>query len=434
MKRHGFVLTTLAVGAFILVLILLFGRAGDEACPAVGHVAMGSVEPQLSHESPLVTACYVENCAPVPTVRSAGNERLAPRMFSHVVQSGGLRIKGADTAVLSDFRVTGAPIRSSMTAYQAPSLSAGAFSLNALALSTVRPAVVELPPVSTAALGFGAATAGGPLISAEWDALSVLAGESPSSMLFFKDFLQPPPINEMNAARERGAVPLVTWEPWAWDEGLEQPRYALDRIARGDFDAYLTQWGEALAAWGSPVQLRFAHEMNGDWYPWAEGVNGNQSGDYVQAWRHVHDVLARTGAGNVVWVWSPNVPETGFTDLAELYPGAEYVDMVALDGYNWGSLNACVGWVSPRELFGPGIAKLRSLAPGMPILIAETASSEYGGSKAKWNTELVSYLADQPDVVGFVWFHLQKEDDWRIDSSTASADAFRDALRARRNP
>lgn len=289
-----------------------------------------------------------------------------------------------------------------------------------------------VPPVSTAALRFGVATPGGPLASAELDEVSQLAGESPSSVLFYKDFLQAPPITEMNAVRARGAVPLVTWEPWAWGGGLEQPAYSLDRIAAGDFDAHIAQWGQALASWGQPVQLRFAHEMNGNWYPWAEGVNGNQSGDYVQAWQHVHDVVAATGASNVSWVWSPNVPYFGSTDLAGLFPGASYVDVVALDGYNWGTSASWSGWISPQDLFAPGIAQLRALAPGVPILIAETASSEAGGSKAAWNTDLVSYLAAQPDVMGFVWFHLQKETDWRINSTDASAAAFKTALAARR--
>jgi beta-mannanase len=179
--------------------------------------------------------------------------------------------------------------------------------------------------------------------------------------------------------------------------------------------------------------IRFAHEMNGDWYPWAEGVNGNQSGDYVAAWQHVHDVVAATGATNVQWVWSPNVPYWGSTDLAGLYPGAAYVDVVALDGYNWGTSQSWSSWVAPQDLFGPGIAQLRTLAPGKPILIAETAASELGGSKAAWNADLVSYLAAQPDVMGFVWFHLQKEADWRINSSDSSASALNSALLARRS-
>lgn len=305
-------------------------------------------------------------------------------------------------------------------------------SVKASSVFTVTPPASVLPPVSAAPLRFGVATAGGPLAGAELDEVSQLAGESPSSVLFYKDFLQAPPLDEMNAVQARGAVPLITWEPWAWGGGLTQPAYALDRITAGDFDAHITQWGQALTAWGHPVQLRFAHEMNGNWYPWAEGVNGNQAGDYVQAWRHVHDVVAATGASNVSWVWSPNVPYWGSTDLSGLFPGINYVDIVALDGYNWGTSASWSGWISPSDLFAPGIVQLRSLAPGRPILIAETSSSEAGGSKADWNTDLVSYLAAQPDVMGLVWFHMQKEADWRINSSDASAAAFNSALAARR--
>lgn len=304
-------------------------------------------------------------------------------------------------------------------------------SVQASAVFTVTVQVATVPPISTARLRFGVATAGGPLAGSELDDVAVIAGESPSSVLFYEDFAQPTPITEMNAVRARGAVPLVTWEPWLWGGGVNQPAYSLARITAGDFDAHIAQWGQALAAWGYPVQLRFGHEMNGDWYPWAESVNGNQTGDYVRAWRHVHDLVAAQGASNVSWVWSPNVPYYGSTDLAGLYPGAGYVDVVALDGYNWGTSASWSAWISPQDLFGPGIAQLRSLAPGVPILIAETASSEAGGDKAAWNSALVSYLAAQPDVKGFVWFDIQKETDWRINSSTTSATAFKNALQAR---
>ena len=296
------------------------------------------------------------------------------------------------------------------------------------------PAPAPQPPtISTAALRFGVATAGGAMAGSELDEVATLAGESPSMVMIYKDFLQSPPIAELDAVSSRGATPLVTWEPWAWGGGVQQPAYALARITAGDFDADITQWGQSLAAWGKPVMLRFAHEMNGNWYPWAEGVNGNQAGDYVAAWRHVHDVVAATGAGNIRWVWSPNVPYWGSTDLAGLYPGAGYVDIVALDGYNWGTSQTWSSWVSPVDLFAPGISQLRTLAPGKAILVAETASSELGGSKATWNSDLVSYLAAQPDVMGFVWFHLQKETDWRINSSASSASAFKSALLARRS-
>jgi hypothetical protein len=107
------------------------------------------------------------------------------------------------------------------------------------------------------------------------------------------------------------------------------------------------------------------------------------------------------------------------------------VDAVALDGYNWGTSAAWSTWIQPTELFGPGLAELRRLAPGKQVLIAETSSAEQGGSKADWNTALISYLADQADVTAVVWFHFNKETDWRINSSTSSATALASALAAR---
>lgn len=298
--------------------------------------------------------------------------------------------------------------------------------------STTTSPAPSSPQPSTSVLRFGVGTPGGPLASAELDEVAALAGEAPSIILSYKDFNQAPPLAELEAARSRGAVVLLTWEPWTWGAGTSQPAYSLDRITAGDFDPYVRQWGQALANWGHPVMLRFGHEMNGNWYPWSEQLNGNGPGDYVAAWRHVHDVVASTGASNVTWVWNPNVPYWGSTPLDALYPGAAYVDAVALDGYNWGTSASWSTWVSPSQLFGGGLAQLRTLAPGKQILIGETSSAEQGGSKAEWTSSLVGYLAAQGDVTALTWFHFNKETDWRINSSQSAADALRNALAARR--
>ena len=74
--------------------------------------------------------------------------------------------------------------------------------------------------------------------------------------------------------------------------------------------------------------------MNGYWYPWSEQRNGNQPGDYVKAWRHVVDIFRSVGATNATWVWCVNTPDHITTPLTELYPGDNYVDWTAIDGYN----------------------------------------------------------------------------------------------------
>src|SRR5205823_10852101 len=120
----------------------------------------------------------------------------------------------------------------------------------------------------------------------------------------------------LDRIRAYGAVPLVTWEPWDWQKGLAQPDFALARISGGAFDDYARAWAAAAKQWGRPLYVRFAPEMNGDWRPWSERVNGNHPGDFVAAWRHLHDLFAAAGASNVRWVWSPNVVYPGSIPLS----------------------------------------------------------------------------------------------------------------------
>ena len=139
--------------------------------------------------------------------------------------------------------------------------------------------------------------------------------------------------------------------------------------------------GAAAAAWGHPLFVRFAHEMNGNWYPWSEGVNGNRQGDFVRAWRHVHDIVVRAGARNVSWIWSVNRDYTGSTPLAGLYPGDAYVDWDGVDVYNGGTAVAMGGWLTFSQMFDPTYKEIHTFS-AKPLLINEMASAEAGGSKA----------------------------------------------------
>lgn len=221
-----------------------------------------------------------------------------------------------------------------------------------------------------------------------------------------------------------GAVPELTWEPWDPADGVDQPRYTLDRIAAGRHDTYLKRWARQVRAWGKPLVIRFAHEMNGDWYPWAEGVNTNDPGDHAAAWRHVVGVFRRAGVTNVTWSWSANVPYPGSTPLDSLYPGDSWVDRVGLDGYNWGTTQPWSSWQSFGDLFGPGVAELRSVS-SRPVHVDETAAPEgAGGDKATWIAGMWEWLDAHPEVRGVTWFSLHKEVDWRLDSSAVAREAW----------
>ena len=233
----------------------------------------------------------------------------------------------------------------------------------------------------------------------------------------------------MENVRAHGAIPLVTWEPWLYTNGVNQPAYSLQNIINGAFDSYLTQWARDSKAWGYPYFLRFAHEMNGNWYSWSEQANGNHPGDYARAWRHIHDLFATNGVTNVTWVWSPNISYSGSLPLAELYPGNAYVDWIGIDGYNWGSLTGH-HWQTFAEVFQPTYQQVLALATGKPLMIAETACTEVGGNKAAWISDALIRQLPRffPEIKAVIWFNENKETDWRIESSPAAQAAFASAI------
>jgi hypothetical protein len=232
----------------------------------------------------------------------------------------------------------------------------------------------------------------------------------------------------LDAVRAHGSLPLVDWASWDMVRSpTNQPAFSLGRIIDGSYDSYITAWATAARDWGHPFFLRFDHEMNGNWYAWAESQSGNSAGQFAKAWRLVHDLFVAAGATNVTWVWSPATEYPGWTPLAGLYPGNAYVDWVAMDGYNSG-LNPIQPdrWRSFSELFGPTYATLQRIAPSKPIMIAETASTEIGGSKAAWITDALRVLPKKfPEVDAFVWFNAPTDGlDWPIETSSSARTAF----------
>jgi beta-mannanase len=224
----------------------------------------------------------------------------------------------------------------------------------------------------------------------------------------------------------RGISPIVTWEIWDWNGAGNNPTYKLSNILAGNFDTYINSWVSAARAYGKPVYLRFGHEMNGNWYPWGVGVNGNTPAQFVSVWRKIVTMFRTGGATNVRFVWSPNVVDND-KPLTGLYPGDAYVDMTAMDGYNWGTSQGWSKWQSFDQIFRSTYDQILALAPTKPIIVAETASTESGGDKAAWIHAAFDNLpTDFPKLRGVIWFDQNKETNWQVDSSTASLSAFRD--------
>lgn len=232
----------------------------------------------------------------------------------------------------------------------------------------------------------------------------------------------------MTAIREHGSIPLLTWAPRRLHRNENQPAFALRNIIEGKFDDYITKYALDIRNWGHPLFLRFAHEMNGTWYPWSEKVNGNHPGEYVKAWRHVHNIFTRNQVTNVTWVWCPSRKFINPRKLRELYPGDRYVDWMGMDGYNDTRNSA---WESLAQIFGGLYGELTAMS-SKPIMIAEFASLEKGGNKAQWITRALDQTVPDrlPHVYAIVWLNHKfgNDLDWRIESSPAAQEAFKEAV------
>jgi hypothetical protein len=238
---------------------------------------------------------------------------------------------------------------------------------------------------------------------------------------------------DLDAVSAHGSLPMITWEPWAGDQGSPDPAWSLKAaILSGRSDAYITSWAQGMAAYGKPVLLRFAHEMHDQpGYPWAVGVNGNTSADYIAAWRYVRTIFQQAGATNVQWVWNPNTMAGTTTAsyasiYSALYPGDDQVDYIGLDIYNtgpqlsWGSGT----WQSFSQVLANPYAAITSVST-RPVLLPEVGSTEIGGSKAAWIQAALTTGLDQfPRVRGLIWFDVNKEQPWNLDSSAASLKAW----------
>jgi hypothetical protein len=261
-------------------------------------------------------------------------------------------------------------------------------------------------------------------------------GVTPASVLWFDNWASGNAFNtsEAKAVWAMGIMPHFTWEPWNPSLGVsDSAQIHLQDIVNGKWDSYIRSRGAEMASAGVPIMLRWAHEFDGNWYPWGIANNGNNPALYATAYRHVHDLVVAAGATNVQWVFTFNnnpSPNESWNSAAAAYPGDAYVDWIGIDGYNWGLAPSWDpsgnDWSSFNSLFSSAYGKARSIAPKRPVMIAEMASSEDGGSKAQWINDLSSVLnsGSYPDLKSIAWFDQNKEELWAADSSSASKAAF----------
>jgi hypothetical protein len=118
--------------------------------------------------------------------------------------------------------------------------------------------------------------------------------------------------------------------------GAIDPGESWRQAAEGAYDARwrdsLTNLQQLRGARPGTTFIRFAHEMNGDWYPWS--VDSSSVAAFIQAWRRFR-ALQEEIFPDAKLVFGVNRESIGTgMDWRLMFPGARYVDVLAVDYYN----------------------------------------------------------------------------------------------------
>lgn len=187
----------------------------------------------------------------------------------------------------------------------------------------------------------------------------------------------------------RGITPIVWWEPV--DPGdLDDDRYPrYQSILDGDHDDYIRRWAQEARdfgeATGTTIILRFAHEANGRQFPWSVERLDNTPARFRDAWRYVWRAFDAAGARPYVrFMWSVAKRSCrGCNPYQDVFPGDEFVDIVGISAYNWGSART---WKPLADVLERPMRDLRDVTD-KPVYVIEVGSSDVGGDRATWLRE-----------------------------------------------
>ena len=284
----------------------------------------------------------------------------------------------------------------------------------------------------------------------EIDAFEELTETEVGSVVWFPTWDDEFPLEACKKLGERGIIPHLTWELF-WPS--KDPNNAaatgpegfqgFNEVLAGKYDDYIDRFAEGAKSFDKEVLIRFMHEFNGNWYVWSGNKNGRENGGpakVVEVWKYVVDRFKAKGATKVQWLWVPHGPSTDLSTeawnaVANYWPGDDYVDWIGLDGYNFYPVDP---WGGKRPLrdFDNCFRDLYdscALLGDQPMMIAEFGSGEFefeGFDKAAWVTDAFTKIkTSYPRIKIFTWFHINKELDWRVNSSPESLEAFKTAMK-----
>ena len=255
------------------------------------------------------------------------------------------------------------------------------------------------------------------------DAFAQQTGQYPGTFSIWVDFgpdgtrTSFPSQTLLDGLTSRNITPVIFLQPVGPEihkssnnpEGAK--KYSNSSIVKGTWDTWLTTFAQAAKAYNKPVIIRYAHEMNGSWFPWSRyypsGSNGaeyydvnNGPQNYVKAWKHVYNLI-KPIAPKAKFYWGVNDGNASGSTYAEYFPGDGFVDYVGFDSYKKpGNSN------SLDDLYSTPIQRLKSLS-SKPIIIGETAIDPNIAERSDLLTNGYNAVFNKyPEVQAIIYYNI----------------------------
>jgi ribosomal protein L24E len=252
---------------------------------------------------------------------------------------------------------------------------------------------------------------------------------------------------------EKNRIPLVGWQCGVSTD-----------ITSGKLDKAIHDTAAVMKAYPRDFFMRYCWEMDGQRPEKSDLVGTPQQ--FIDAWRYIYNMFKADGVTNVVWVWTANAngykvrydfPGIGKVPPAPLfYPGDDYVDWVAADGYNWHGAEGPNGQDDYRnflEIYDQFMDWARTADPAhqkgastKPIMVGEYGSQEQhddGTLKAEWYRNAHETVKPRPaglspdqdkwkgaysDVQAMVYYDVDgKSGPWYVNTTEKSVQGYKEA-------
>lgn len=231
---------------------------------------------------------------------------------------------------------------------------------------------------------------------------------------------------------ERGGILTFSWHPrnpltgsTAWD--VSDTTVVKSILPGGENHEKFVGWmnkvtdflstiktadGEAI-----PFILRPWHEYNGSWFWWGEKLCSPT--DFKAFWNMFQDHVNSVLPTNVVWSFSPNL-QGNWSDekFLERWPGADRVDLLGCDAYQWGTEEDYVNGLTSDLDFLSAFAKKNN------VLLAMTECGKVNSTTPDWFSRIFKPIIDKYPISYFLLWRNAAKEHFGASKDASTADDF----------